>query len=252
MCTLVVQRTLNHPWPLILGANRDEMIGRSWSPPARHWPDRPQTVAGLDLGGGGSWLGLNDYGVVAAVLNQPRTLGPDSAKRSRGELPLEALEHADAYTAAGALCHIDPRAYRPFHLFIADNRNAYVLSSDDRCNIQAQTLDAGLSMITAHGPNAHAQSARVRTYLPRFAKAAVPDPGQGAWEDWKRLLACPLFNADDGPAGAMNIHGEDGFATVSSSLIALPERRGEDCAPVWLFTSTPGDAASYDSISTKL
>ena len=41
MCTLVILRRPGHAWPLILGANRDEMKDRPWSPPGRHWPDRP-------------------------------------------------------------------------------------------------------------------------------------------------------------------------------------------------------------------
>lgn len=249
MCTLVLQRTLNHPWPVILGANRDERITRPWRPPARHWPDRPNIVGGLDLSARGTWLAVNDEGVLAAVLNQPQTLGPERTKRSRGELPLEALGHADAYTAAGALCHIEPHAYRPFHLLIADAQNAYLLSSDGQAPVRAQALSAGLSMVTAHGLNAHERSARVRTYLPRFAQSPLPDPQSGDWADWKRLLACPLFEAETGPEGAMNVHGKDGFATVSSSLIALPERRDTPSRPLWIFAKNPNDVASYGRVS---
>ena len=60
MCTLVILRRPDHPWPVMIGANRDEMIGRPWLPPARHWPDRPEVVAGHDELAGGSWLGIND------------------------------------------------------------------------------------------------------------------------------------------------------------------------------------------------
>ena len=68
MCTLVLLRRPGHDWPLVLAANRDEMIDRPARPPARHWPDRPEVVAGLDELAGGSWLGLNDHGVVAGIL----------------------------------------------------------------------------------------------------------------------------------------------------------------------------------------
>src|SRR5689334_23299078 len=115
MCTVVIQRRPNHPWPVLIAANRDEMGDRPWRAPARHWPDRPDVVAGLDELAGGSWLGLNDAGVVAGILNREGTLGPAAGKRSRGELVLEALDHADAAEAARALSHLDPRAYRPFN-----------------------------------------------------------------------------------------------------------------------------------------
>ena len=60
MCTIVLLRRPGHPWPVVLAANRDEMRDRPWRAPGRHWSDRPQVIAGLDLTGGGSWLGLNE------------------------------------------------------------------------------------------------------------------------------------------------------------------------------------------------
>ena len=63
MCTAAILRRPGHAWPLILAANRDEMTGRPWLPPGRHWPDRPETVAGQDQLSGGSWLGVNDHGL---------------------------------------------------------------------------------------------------------------------------------------------------------------------------------------------
>ncbi|MCC6782813.1 MAG: NRDE family protein, partial [Planctomycetes bacterium] len=84
MCTLVLLRRPGHAWPLLVAANRDEMRERPWRPPARHWPDRPDVFAGLDELAGGSWLGLNDHGVAAAVLNRRNTLGPAAGLRSRG------------------------------------------------------------------------------------------------------------------------------------------------------------------------
>ena len=61
-------------------------------------------------------MGMNDHGVVATVLNRAGTLGPAEGKRSRGELPLEALDHADAVDAVDALLHLSRDAYRPFNM----------------------------------------------------------------------------------------------------------------------------------------
>ena len=127
MCTLVILRRPGHAWPLVLAANRDELRSRPARPPARHWPDRPHVVAGLDELAGGTWLGVNDDGMAAAVLNRRGSLGPAPGKRSRGELVLDALDHAEAYIAADALRALDPAAYRPFNLVLADAVDAFVL-----------------------------------------------------------------------------------------------------------------------------
>src|ERR1700722_9048122 len=120
MCTVVVLIRPRHAWPLVLAANRDEMLDRAWDPPAEHWPERPGIIAGRDRAAGGTWMGVNRAGVVAAVLNRPRSLGPAAGKRSRGELPLLALEHRSADAAAAALGALDAGAWRSFNLVLTD------------------------------------------------------------------------------------------------------------------------------------
>src|SRR5437764_6751673 len=154
MCTLAILRRPEHDWPVIIGANRDEMIDRPAAPPGRHWPDRGEIVAGRDLLAGGSWLGANDWGVAAAVLNRHGSLGPAVGLRSRGELVLEALDHADAVAAAAALSDLDPAAYRSFNLIVADNRDAFWLRHDGGGGgIQTRPLDEGLSLIASGDVN---------------------------------------------------------------------------------------------------
>src|SRR5215469_15964179 len=149
MCTLVILRRPGHAWPVLIGGNRDEMIDRESKPPGRHWPDRPEVVAGLDSLAGGSWLGVNDWGVVAAVLNRHGSLGPAANRRSRGELVLEALDHADAIAAALALSHLDAEAYRTFNLIIADERDTFWLRHAGGPRVELKPVDEGLSMIAA-------------------------------------------------------------------------------------------------------
>src|SRR3546814_10572575 len=126
MCSFLILRRPDHPWPVLIAANRDEMRLRPWKGPARHWHDRPDVVGGLDELAGGSWLALNDAGVVAAIMNRRGTLGPMDGKRSRGELVLEALEHGDAGDAATALAELNPLAYRPFNMVVAEIGRAHV------------------------------------------------------------------------------------------------------------------------------
>jgi len=244
MCTIVILRRPDHSWPLILGANRDENKGRPWRPPARHWPDRENVTAGLDELAGGTWLGVNDYGVTACVLNRPATLGPAPDKRSRGELPLEALDHAEASTAAEALAHLDPAAYRPFNMLIADAREAYwIAARTGESNIHVAPVVDGLSMLTAHDLNDDEGSARQRHYRPKFTAAAPPDPESGDWGSWRNLLESPETAPEGGPESAMLIHMNNGFATSSSSLIALPRSRNSETSIIWRFRGgLPGKA----------
>lgn len=239
MCTLVILRRPEHAWPVILAANRDEMIGRPWAPPARHWADRPEVVAGLDRSAGGSWLGLNDHGVVAAILNRRASLGPAPGKRSRGELVLEALDHADALSAAEALAELDPAAYRSFNMVVADNRDAYWLrhrGEPEARVVEVMPLPPGLSMLTAYDLNDPA-SPRGARHQADFEAAPPPDPEIGDWAAWQAILA----RSEPGSEAAMTVERGE-FQTVCSSLLALPApgvsgAGGTPRRPVWLFAS---------------
>ena len=102
MCALIILRQPDHDWPLINATNRDEKKDRPSQPPGRPWPDRGYVTAARDLLAGGSWLGVNDYGLVAGIPNGSSALRPEPNLRSRGELTLEALDHAEAKVVAKA------------------------------------------------------------------------------------------------------------------------------------------------------
>ena len=222
MCTLVILRRPDHSWPVVIGANRDEMVGRPALPPARHWADRPEVVAGLDQLAGGSWLGVNDWGVAAAILNRHGSLGPAPGQRSRGELVLEALDHPDAVAAAEALTHLDPAAYRTFNLIVADNRDAFWLRHADGANIDAWPIGEGLSLIDSGELN-RPNNRRVTLATPRFRDAAAPDPDRDDWRAWEVLLTSSESPPGEPPETALRFLMPRGYGTVSSALIALPQ-----------------------------
>lgn len=232
MCTVILLRRPGHAWPLILAANRDEKLDRPWDPPAAHWPDRPGVVGGRDREAGGTWMALRG-GVVAAVLNRPGSLGPAPGKRSRGELPLIALEAADAAGAAARIAALDGGAWRPFNMAIADARHAFFLRGLGTGAPQAVALGEGVTMVTAHDPNDLA-SPRTRRHLPRFGAAAPPDPGRGDWAGWEALLA-DSTTGEAGIAEALNVPPVRGFGTVASSLVAFDGEGGR----IWRFCPGP-------------
>ncbi len=256
MCTLVILRRPGHDWPLIVASNRDENRDRRWTAPGRHWSDRKHVVAGRDELAGGTWLGINDDGLVAGVLNRSGTLGHDPDLRSRGELPLEALDHAEAGVAAQALEGLEPLAYRPFNLFVGDTRQAFwicsVLENGDP-GMRAREIPEGVSMLTDNDLNDGA-SPRIRRYLPKFEAAAAPDPGTDDWAQWRMLLADKEPAPAIGPGGAMNVDipmaTKGAFGTVSSSFIAPPASIGPGRKTRWLFAAGAPDLAIFEPVET--
>jgi hypothetical protein len=249
MCTLVILRRPEHMWPVVIGANRDEMIGRPAEPPARHWPDRPEVIAGRDLLAGGSWLGINDWGVAAAVLNRHGSLGPAPGQRSRGELVLEALDHPDAVAAAEALSHLDPRAYRTFNLVVADNRDGFWLRHADTGKIEVRPLKDGLSIIAA-GEVDDLRTRRLELAAPLFRAATPPDPDRDDWRDWEALLSNDESPAGEPPEAALRFRLPHGYGTVSSALIALPEPNAGERKPRFRYAQWQPSPLPWRDVST--
>jgi hypothetical protein len=236
VCTVVV---LVRPDLVQLAANRDERIDRLWDPPAAWWPEHPGVVGGCDRTGGGTWLALNRHGVAAAVLNRPGTLGPAAGKRSRGDLPLMALEHATATDAAQALTRLDAGLWRGFNMVVADRTGAWFVKGLGHGQPQAQILPQGISMVTAHDPN-DLDSPRTARHLPLF-QATAP-----TWDAWRPLLADRQGQA----AEQLNVVPRAGFGTVSSSFLMLPSPSadgGDD--PLWLFAAGPPHQAPYKPVT---
>ena len=248
MCTLVILHRPGHDWPMIWAANRDEMLDRPWRPPARHWPDRPGVVAGLDQLAGGSWLGLNDAGVVAGIMNRHGTLGPAAGMRSRGELVLAALQHRDAKTAAQSMSMLKPAEYRAFNLVIADRSGAFWVchrTSSATQTFEIEELAPGYSMFTERDRN-DTESARIRFNLPRFEEASVPRPERGDWSVWETLLLSRDSASAREPRGAMWIAPRNGFGTVCSSLLALPAAADK---AHWRFADSGVAAAEFTKVA---
>ena len=192
-------------------------------------------VAGRDRSVGGTWLGVRD-GVIAAVLNRPGSLGPAPGKRSRGELPLLALEHGTAAAAATALAALDAAQFRTFNMVVADRHGVVFLRGMGSGQPHAEALPPGFHMVTAHDPNDLA-SPRVARYLPRFRAAPVPDPDADEFSAWQTILA-----DRSGPPGTeLNVPDRGGFGTVCSSVLAVSQRGQVR----WWFAAGQPDTAPF-------
>ena len=116
MCIVAFALHAHPDWPLVVIANRDEYHSRA-SAPLAQWPKvngaGSGIVAGRDLVGGGTWLGISESGRLVLVTNFRVPGFPQPARPSRGGLVTALLEGADPLG-------IDLAPYNPFSLLVAD------------------------------------------------------------------------------------------------------------------------------------
>ncbi len=126
MCILFLAIDTHPDYPLILCANRDEFHHRPTAP-AHFWPPSEQILAGKDLQAGGSWLGINRQGQIAALTNL-RNATQSNDMKSRGELVIKALE---SNHGANFLNWLQNHAhnYNPFNLVFTHNDGYYCFNS---------------------------------------------------------------------------------------------------------------------------
>jgi uncharacterized protein with NRDE domain len=251
MCLLVVVWHLDPETPLVIGANRDERLDR----PARSMTvlrtSGPRMLGGIDEEAGGTWLAVNEHGVVAGLTNRPSPEGRDLSKRSRGELPIALAEHRDAASAVQDFAgRFRPRDYNPAWLLVGDRVSLYALDMTGEDLPQVEELGPGIHILEnnpLHAPSPKvdhvrgllgdlgalddtAIAERVRSVLADHSIPAVPAPapalppsdaGVGVGVGVSRVSGDGESRARPVESLAACVH-TDTYGTRSSTLVSVP------------------------------
>lgn len=131
MCTLLFRHRPGDTYPLAILSNRDERHTR----PSSGWKwhaGTPAIFAPRDDAAGGTWIGLSEKGVVAALTNIfPPVKGKNF--RSRGALVIDMLALDRAKKARRKVrALLDESPYNKFNLLVADGLEAFMFSWDGK------------------------------------------------------------------------------------------------------------------------
>jgi uncharacterized protein with NRDE domain len=222
MCTLAIFFKVFDGYPLLAAANRDERYDRPALPPALIAAD-PKIVAGKDLSAGGTWLGVNEFGLLVAILNRRtnRDGSSHSQLRSRGLLCLDVLGLRSATEAIEFLGR-HGETYNPFTLLYADDQSAGVAFNDPN-RIILRSLQRGLYVFSSAAEVDTASGKADRAYSRFMAHAAdlAPRRTTSDWlESFKTLLGDHSAISEEHPRDAVCVHGSDS-GTVSSSIVVF-------------------------------
>jgi len=229
VCTLAVYVQRFAAYPLVIAANRDELLARPATAPLL-LSASPRIVGGQDLLAGGTWLGISERGVAAGLLNRRTADAPVADKRSRGLLMLETLAAASAADAAGVLAAIDPTTYNAFTLLVADARTA-VVAQNRPDGMQLTTLSPGVHVLSNLDFDDPTCPKRARSHE-RFARIGTACEHTGdvaAFRDALRTILSDHTVALDprlpDALGSLCVHTEH-FGTRCSSLVFLDAHGG--------------------------
>jgi len=224
VCLLVVVFATDGDAPLVVGANRDERLARPATAMAVLQPHAPRILGGRDIAAGGTWLAVNQHGLVAGLTNRPVPDGRDPTKRTRGELPLALARHRGADAAVAAFVEtVRPADYNPAWLLVGDRRSLYSVEVAEAPRPVARRLDPGVHIL--ENSPLGAPSLKV-DHVARLLGPVPGAPGPDLLARLRRLLAqhsVPAPSPEDGrplPTLAPCVHSED-YGTRSSTVIRV-------------------------------
>lgn len=196
MCVASIAWDAHPHWLLVAIGNRDEYHERP-SAPLAAWGDDSGILAGRDLLGGGTWLGVSEAGRFALVTNYRVPEGPQPGRPSRGALVTDLLSgRKPARTAE----------MNAFNLIFADRSGASFLSNYPE--ELALPLKPGVHGLSNGGfeniwPKTRQLNAALAGWLQTDARDVgslldalrdeTPFPCQGAPEDEPEPSYSPLF-----------------------------------------------------------
>ncbi len=218
--------------PLLVAANRDEHFDRPSAPPAEI-VGSPRIVAGRDLRVGGTWLGVNEHGLLVGILNRRQNENGNDAQRttttrSRGLLSMDLLQFRSVTDGVQFLAGHQV-VYSPFTVVIADRQSAWVAYNHHEPRIVTKRLDTGLHVFSS-AAELDLTSAKADRAHPRFVQLKACLPNDSAdFASWlgalRGVLADHTLRAgSNDPGDAICVHRET-TGTVSSSVVALVAQR---------------------------
>jgi uncharacterized protein with NRDE domain len=214
MCLLIVLRDVVPDWPLILAANREEHYDREGEPPCL-LSENPRVFGGRDPKAGGTWLAINQGGMVCAVANRPRKERPVETLRSRGLLCLDAARQRLPIAVADKIGRmVDRDHYDGFNLFCSNATGARCFYYDGQ--LREKPLGSGVHVITTGDANDYAIG------KVKHVHALLEAERVRSFKEWIEHLEaiCRDHAGGISQPDAPCMHGTHS-GTVSSSILAL-------------------------------
>jgi uncharacterized protein with NRDE domain len=148
VCLLVAAFQVVADSPLIIAANRDERYDRDATYLTSLSSSSPRILGGRDELAGGTWLAVNEHGVVAGLTNKPAAAGRDPSRRSRGEIPLALAGQASAANAVERVAAtLEPSTFNPCWVLVGDRESLYHVDMTDRGGVRTQALAPGVYVL---------------------------------------------------------------------------------------------------------
>ena len=209
MCLILISYETHPDYRAIIAANRDEFYQRP-TRAAGFWNTVPDMLAGKDLQGGGTWMGISRRGRFAAVTNYREPNVSIEDPPSRGILVLDFLRrntHPENYLKEiNSVAH----GYHGFNIIVGNGEGLFYYSNRGKNIIKVLPGIHGLSNHLINSPWPKVEKGKqelsailstdknidIEKIFKLLADRSVPPdqllPDTGVGLEWEKILS-PLF-----------------------------------------------------------
>lgn len=243
MCIFSVVYRVLPDCPIFVLTNRDESTERPTLAPQifeSTTPNGSRWFGGADQRAGGTWLGVNEHGLLAAVTNRKTVSVPDNP-RSRGLLCRDLLEGA---TDQHLLGELTSGTYAGFNLILLAPYSADVFEHGDES--RWRELQPGIHTI-GNGNLDDADDPRVQRTQKLVEEMVSAEQGRSWTNCVERAKAICRLRAE-GSLPGICLQGE-GWGTVGSTIIGLALDARDS---VYHYAAGPPCHTPYVDYSTSL
>jgi uncharacterized protein with NRDE domain len=231
MCSLFVLLHADQHYPILIGANRDELRARPSAPPGLFVGQHRRILSPRDKLAQGTWMGVNDAGWFAGLTNVAGSRRTPAA-HSRGHLSHVALDQLEFAAVPDVIAReVAVRVYNDFQLLVTDGTQVHVFRHVAGVLTLATPAQPTLVLTNEHALH--------ELHVPGLQAVRAPHLDVHA-----RLDALAGILRDEGQASGHRVLKRNGdYGTVSSSLVAVP--RGPITGLIWRYAAGPPDATPY-------
>ncbi len=240
MCLLAIQYQLVPDAPILVAANREEFYERPSQPPSIQ-SGKPRVLCGIDAQAGGTWLGVNQHGLVIGVCNR-RKMSSNYPSRSRGVLCRELLKSNSAVHARDvAMEELSSGRYDGANFVCVDAESGWVVHGGNE--IDTVEMHEGLNIISNRDLN-DPRDERVEMARRLLTLHTLDSPVKFL------AVASKVFARPPSPPGRPSIViREKDRGTVSSTLISLGKKPRD---AIYQFSGSAPDRSRYEDYSPLL
>lgn len=240
MSLLAVLYKLVPESPILIAFNREELLTHKVNKPTIQ-SGKPRILASMDGAAGGTWLGVNQHGMMVGATPRKKYVST-MAHKSREALSRDLLKSVSARDAVNtAMEELHSNEYEGVNYIIADSESGWIVHGGNE--LEAHELEEGLNIVSDRNVN-DPRDERVAMAKRLLTLQTLDSPVK-----FLAVASKVLARAPSSPDRPSMVVRDGDYGTVSSTLVSLGVKPRD---AIYQFANGSPDENKFEDYSPML